>query len=354
MRSRTGHEDSPPRFHRGLSLIEVLVVVAIIALLLTILLPSMHQARQQARTSACAAKLQQLGRAGAAYQTVGRGWFPGSPWSTGYSAMNSDLPGGDWPRFSAIDRLIVDWFDYATPLRVQMQGARSIPHDRNRMLVLFTSDVFNCDSNPHTSVPFPLGTPGPVIRSISYLAMLSLMRSGPEGYERSKGMACMSTGALPGHVGQRAEWEMSIPAGYYPRIDRIGRESLKVFLADGFRFYDEAKRIYDYDFSGFRSSKGIGNVETPPCAAGNRYNEMYNVARRYAYRHGDNDRINALMFDGHVGSLRVDYRRSAGGPDPYSGYTGEAVHPKHYYPSGTVVRQPDFLHQPLPAGLVLP
>lgn len=339
---------------RGMSLIEVLVVVAIIALLCSVLLPSLRQARDQARAGACASKLQQLGRAATAYQVAAHGWIPGSPWSTGYAAMQSDIPGTDWDQFSKIDRLIVDWFDYATPLRAQMHGTRGIPRDRNQMLIQFTSGVFNCDSNPHTSVPFPLGTPGPVIQSISYLSMLSIMRAGPDGYERSRDMPCMRTTALPGHVGQRSTWEMAVPAGYYPRIDRLGRESMKVFLADGFRFYDEVKQVYDYDFSGFRSSKGIGNVETPPSACGDRFNQMYNIARRLAYRHGNNDRINALMFDGHVSSMGVDYRRAAGTGQPTAGFRGEAVHPKYYYPSGSVVRVGGYLHLPLSEGTVLP
>lgn len=58
---------------KGFTLIELLVVVAIITALIAILLPSLGQAREQAKTTACASNLRQLGIASVAYSTENGG-----------------------------------------------------------------------------------------------------------------------------------------------------------------------------------------------------------------------------------------------------------------------------------------
>ncbi|QOJ13438.1 MAG: type II secretion system protein [Planctomycetia bacterium] len=62
---------------RGFTLIELLVVVAIIALLVSILLPSLTAAREQARSTKCAANLHHVGQAMAAFLAESK-WFPPS------------------------------------------------------------------------------------------------------------------------------------------------------------------------------------------------------------------------------------------------------------------------------------
>jgi prepilin-type processing-associated H-X9-DG protein len=201
--------------------------------------------------------------------------------------------------------------------------------------------------------------PAPTIQAISYLSPWSLMRAGPDGYSRAQTMPFTSVGGSAGWVAQSASWEMSLPTSYYPRHAKLGRESMKVFMADGFRFLVESEAksgngYADYDAAGFRNSKGIGNVDEPPSSSGSDFNKMYNIARRFAYRHGTKNAINALFFDGHALPLRVDYLRAANNSDPGSGFAGDAVHPKYYYPSGTVVNQAGYLHLPIPVGTKLP
>jgi prepilin-type N-terminal cleavage/methylation domain-containing protein/prepilin-type processing-associated H-X9-DG protein len=61
---------------RGFTLIELLVVVAIIALLIAILLPSLGRARENAKKTACASNLRQLGIAASVYATEFEGLLP--------------------------------------------------------------------------------------------------------------------------------------------------------------------------------------------------------------------------------------------------------------------------------------
>jgi len=87
-----------------------------------------------------------------------------------------------------------------------------------------------------------------------------------------------------------------------------------------------------------------------PPAEGWQYGREYNVAHKYSYRHGGmKDRINAGFFDGHVESLLGTYR---GDDVPF---TGRAVEPQFYYPSGSIVQNPAVLNKStILAGTKLP
>ncbi len=334
-----------PAGSRGFTLIEVLVVVAIIALLVSILLPSLAKAREQARTTACAANLSQLTRAENIYQTQNKEWMPGSPLTTGYywaktgsTVWNPLIPG--------FNRMAVEWLDYATPLRAIMTGASSVARtdgkspvaDTQKALWLRTTDqLFHCPSNAQRSSAYPTAGGWPVIQSPSYLTMWTIMRAGPDVYKRSAQL--YSPSVPPDAIAQSDQWDVAVPTGYVPRHSRVGRESMKVFLADGLRYYDETKNQITYN-TGVRDKKGTFSATPPSTASAN--GREYNLGREYSYRHREKSLINAAFFDGHVEGLMVDFR---GLPKDGSGYTGKAIDPRWYYPSGSVVRTPSELHK---------
>lgn len=77
----------PRRPVSAFTLIELLVVIGIIGLLIAILLPVLGKAREQAKATACASQLRQLGLGLMIYSQNNAGWLPS--WS-GWHALEAD------------------------------------------------------------------------------------------------------------------------------------------------------------------------------------------------------------------------------------------------------------------------
>lgn len=336
---------------RGFTLIEILVVVAIIALLISILLPSLSRAREQARAVACGSNLSQLIKAENQYQSQNREWMPGAPLTTGHFYAT----GGGANYSPTRARLSIQQFDWTTPLRVVMYGANSIPRATGNTPPAIkaahaaiwkgaTSGLFHCPSNPHQYYSYPKDAAYPLIPAASYLTLGSIVRAGPNVYNNPP------PGADRNHIAQSPDWEVRTPAGYVPRHSRLGRESMKVFLLEGTRYYDAPTNEFDYDktcnsiFSSFTASNS-------PAIAGT-FAREYGMSREYSYRHRDKKGLQAAFFDGHVEMLFTDFRGL--GPQD-QGYAGTAVEPRWYWPTGSTINNPATLHKSgLQAGLTLP
>ncbi len=364
---------------RGFTLIEVLVVVAIIALLVSILLPSLRRVREQARELACGANLSQIGKGMIMYANTQKEFIPGSPLTTGrwfVEAPSSNVANNWQPFFRGFNRYVVEWFDYATPIRKEMFGANIAPKPQNITQVnklrqkLFseaTDGIFHCPSNPELSVPYNsegnASTAGyPTIRATSYLTMQSIVKGGPEVYRRPPGRGANPPYQFAIGIGG-VDDEILPPENYLPQLPRIGRRlDMKVFLADGVRFFDPdcsitidcENGVIDYNISP-SATKGFLTA-TPPSvrnfSSSGTESREYTVARRYSYRHGKSDRMQSLFFDGHVAGLRVDV---SGKTNDGGGFRGEAVQPRYYWPSGSIVREPNELHLGnIPVDTLLP
>lgn len=363
---------------RGFTLIEVLVVVAIIALLVSILLPSLRRAREQAREIACGANLSQIGKGVMTYTMTQKEFIPGSPLTTGRWFVEQDDPieANEWrPRSAGFNRFVVEWFDYATPIRRELFGPNIAPMPdndaqvkslRHKLFRELTDHLFHCPSNPHMSVPYPADPADsfPIIRATSYLTMQSIVKGGPAIYKNPPGKG---NPAYQFAIGIGAvDDEILPPENYIPQLPYIGRRlDMKVFLADGVRYFDhlgcnptidcDEPRLIDYQTRP-SETKGILTA-TPPAvrnfSSSGYESREYTIARKYSYRHGNNDRFDALFFDGHVGRLSVNV---SGKTHDGGGFTGEAVHPKYYWPTDSVVLEPNELHLggSIPVGTVLP
>ena len=77
---------------RGLTLTEVLVVIAIIGLLVVLLLPAVQAAREVGRRAACSNNLSQLGKAIGSYESANGHFPPGAYGASAYSWIVMILP----------------------------------------------------------------------------------------------------------------------------------------------------------------------------------------------------------------------------------------------------------------------
>jgi prepilin-type N-terminal cleavage/methylation domain-containing protein/prepilin-type processing-associated H-X9-DG protein len=152
-----------PTARRGLSLVELLVVLAIIAILVSLLLPAANRAREQARATACLSNLRQLGLAMRSYTMDNRDLMPGG----------AELPERAWdwiywdkntPAFSDVSRSPIAQYLGLTP-GSQDPGVLLCPADTSAHLsnyggrypyrFSYTINAFACD-NKRAYPPFGL------------------------------------------------------------------------------------------------------------------------------------------------------------------------------------------------------
>ena len=90
----TGHRASAGGEREAFTLIELLVVIAIIALLVSLLMPSLTQAKDLARQSACAAHFKQVGTSLHMYIVDSDDWMPRYQEKVGYDPVGVLDPEG--------------------------------------------------------------------------------------------------------------------------------------------------------------------------------------------------------------------------------------------------------------------
>jgi hypothetical protein len=174
-----------------------------------------------------------------------------------------------------------------------------------------------------------------------------MVRAGPGYLERAQAMSPGTWEA--NHITpEGGSWGVQVPGDYFPKIDKVGQPSNKVYIADGVRYADYKGGNTTFDYSVNASTNKGAFVATPPCTLN--VNQISH-SREYVYgwdeswRHGYNDSIQAGFFDGHVATLSAtrttDFRKATKGQR----WSGEAVHPKYYYPQHTKILEPNMFHR---------
>jgi prepilin-type N-terminal cleavage/methylation domain-containing protein/prepilin-type processing-associated H-X9-DG protein len=140
----------------GLSLVEVLIVIAIIAVLMSLLLPAVLKVREAANRTTCANNLFQLGKTFQMYHDA-RGRFP--PGGIGYNPAGVDpnsIPGG-------VEKHGPSWLALLLPFTDQASAARNLPFGNpnadwrgqqlptpalQAQLQALRVPIYNCPSSP--------------------------------------------------------------------------------------------------------------------------------------------------------------------------------------------------------------
>jgi type II secretory pathway pseudopilin PulG len=286
-------------------LVELLVVIGIIGLLISILLPALNTARRSANSVRDMANLRGIAQAMQLYVTESKGWLPGSAVTTGRPAMVGT--NANCPSVSHIN----DWqAPLAKMMKIPFPEGGGIADRRKRFTGLMSHPAFVCPEN--SAIAQPLGTPiFPAMQAPSYvLAVQFLYLHKPASVDDSDTS-----------VGETVSYSFhNPPAGYAPRITKVGPASRKIFIACGGKYTDtsvatvRAPLTLRYDWGGAYGDRGpwylFNKAWDRLAAPGNGASTGFDP-RVHAYRHGkripsgnaDQFKFAAAFFDGHVEML---------------------------------------------------
>lgn len=135
--------------HRpGLTLVELVVVIAIIALLMALLIPAVQSARESARMVQCRNNLKQIGQGLANYEHGFRSFPPATEWN-GTSSPGFSTP---WSRSNWV-ALILTRLDQQ-PVYDSLDATQSIAAEANRLFRGTRWPAMLCPSDVSNATPF--------------------------------------------------------------------------------------------------------------------------------------------------------------------------------------------------------
>lgn len=144
---------------RGLTLIEVLVVIAIITILAALLFPVFSQVKEQARLTQCISNISQVGKAGHLYLGDNDDLCPASPTA---SLINGRISRAELYRLSWVGGLLPYTKSneiFQCPIAIRSEGSEMVPRDMTDGFASYGINVFLLGQPGQTIVatanPFP-------------------------------------------------------------------------------------------------------------------------------------------------------------------------------------------------------
>ncbi len=313
---------------RGFTLIELLVVVAVIAILIGLLLPALGRARASAWQAKALSTQRQMAVGMINYTTSNQGFYPGLN-TTGIRLeklaatkpdefdQKSNLPTSNW-----------DWM-------TSCLDDQALPVGRAQRLYTILKEygdpAMREISRPGGAMSGGSGSQKVVDYSTEKNGYPGISFLMPSGFVWG-GETVDGTGTTKLQWGTQTNDNNpgTPPKAFVPRIERVGGQSKKVCIADGFLYYDSEgsefdARIWTDPGSTYPSCFGnfvdSGPIRKDSIAYGEKGggNEPDGAQIKLTYRHGS--RMNVTFFDGHGEVMEQK----------------ESRNPIYWYPSGSTL-----------------